>query len=88
MGKIFINICTQSVPDSKDFFTKLGFEFDPMYTHDNAACLKLSENVFVQMMTEAFFKKFGDKDICDSKAQKEFILTIQLDSKEAVDKMV
>ena len=39
----------------------LGFTFNPQFTDDNAACMILSEESFVLLLTEPFFQGFTTK---------------------------
>ena len=37
--KIFVNLAVHDLKRSMDFFGKLGFQFNPQFTDDKAACL-------------------------------------------------
>lgn len=57
--KIFVN-------KSKEFFGKLGFTFNLIFTDDNAACMVISEENYAMLLTKAFFKNFiPGREICD-----------------------
>jgi uncharacterized protein len=49
-----------------EFFKKLGFEFNPQFTDENATCMVVNENIFVMLLVEKFFKTFTQKEICDT----------------------
>jgi hypothetical protein len=42
-----------------DFFSNLGFTFNPRFTDDKAACMVVSDEAFVMLLTEPFFKIRG-----------------------------
>ena len=54
--KIFVNLAVRDLKRSKEFFSKLGFEFNPQFTDDKAACMVLSEEGFVMLLGEQFFR--------------------------------
>jgi predicted lactoylglutathione lyase len=42
-----------------DFFSNLGFTFNPRFTDDKAACMVVSDEAFVMLLTEPSFKIRG-----------------------------
>jgi predicted lactoylglutathione lyase len=86
--KIFLNLPVKDLDKSKDFFTKLGFSFNPQFTDEKAACLVLGENIFSMLLTEPFFSTFTKKDISDARKSTEVLIAIDVDSKEKVREMV
>jgi uncharacterized protein len=85
--KIFVNLPVKDLKRSVDFFTQLGFTFDPRFTNENATCMILGDEAFVMLLVEDFFKTFTKKGIADSRASNEAILAISADSKEEVDQV-
>lgn len=71
-----------------DFFTQLGFTFNPDFTDDKAACMIIEENIFAMLLTEQYFKSFIKKEIADTTKTTETLLALELESREAVDNMV
>ena len=61
--KIFINLPVRDVSASKAFFAKLGFEFNPKFTDENAACMVLSSEGYVMLAADPFFKTFTDREM-------------------------
>ena len=45
--KLFVNLAVRDLKKSMDFFRKLGFEFNPKFTDDKAACMIISEVVLL-----------------------------------------
>eukprot|EP01035_Chromulina_nebulosa_P059971 gene59971-82045_t len=64
--QIFINLAVKDLNKSIAFFTKLGYSFNPQFTDENATCMIVSDNIFVMLLMEPFFKTFTDKEICDT----------------------
>lgn len=86
--KIYVNLPVKDLEKSKDFFTKLGFSFDPRFTDNNAACLILGENIFSMLVKKTFFQTFTKKEVADATKMTEVLLTIDVDSIEAVDELI
>lgn len=86
--KIFVNLPVKDLNKSIQFFTKLGFTFNPQFTDKNATCMIVNENIFVMLLIERFFKTFTKKEITDSKKNTEVIVALSVDSKEKVDNIV
>jgi len=85
---IYVNLPVKDLERSKNFFTELGFSFDPKFTDDKAACLVIGDNIFAMLLTEPFFKTFTRKEICDSTKYTEVLIAIDQESREKVDEMV
>ncbi|HEX5566434.1 MAG TPA: glyoxalase, partial [Streptomyces sp.] len=64
--KIFVNLPVKDLERSADFFTRLGFSFDPRFTDDRAGCLVISDDIYAMLMTEPFFTSFTKKDVPDT----------------------
>ena len=86
--KIFVNLAVRDLERSKDFFTKLGFGFNPQFTDEKAACMILNEDAYVMLLTEAFFKTFTKNAICDTTRQTEGLFALSCESRTEVDEMV
>jgi uncharacterized protein len=86
--KIFVNVPVKDLTRSKEFFTKLGYEFNPQFTDDKAACMVISEDIYAMLLTEAYFKTFTPKPIADATKSTEVLLGLSCDSKDAVNSIV
>lgn len=42
--KIFVNLPVKSLDRAVEFFTQLGFTFNPQFTDDTATCMIVSED--------------------------------------------
>jgi uncharacterized protein len=85
--QIFVNLPVKDLDRSILFFTKLGFEFNPQFTDDNATCMVIGPNIFVMLLVEKFFKNFTKKEICDATKSTEVLLALSADSRERVDEL-
>jgi uncharacterized protein len=86
--QIYVNLPIKDLKRSVEFFTKLGFTFNPQFTDENATCMIVGENIFVMLLVESFFKTFASKPISDATQSTEVLLAISLDSRAAVDEIV
>lgn len=59
--KIFVNLPVKDLNKSIDFFTKLGFSFNPQFTNEEATCMIIGENIFAMLLIEKRFKDFTKK---------------------------
>ncbi|MBD0287378.1 MAG: VOC family protein, partial [Flavisolibacter sp.] len=86
--KIFVNLPVKDLNKSIEFFTKLGFSFNPQFTDDQATCMIISENIFAMLLVEERFKDFTKKEICDATKSTEVLIALDADSREKVDELV
>lgn len=86
--KIFVNLPVLDLPRSVAFFTALGFRFNPQFTDDTAACMIVSDDILVMLLTLPKFKAFTPKPICDAKRSTEVLLCLSCESRARVDELV
>jgi hypothetical protein len=86
--KIFVNLPVKDLQKSIEFFTRLGYTFNPQFTDETATCMIVSEDIFVMLLTHAKFKTFTPKEICDATKSTEALLCLSCESRAAVDEMV
>ena len=86
--KVFVNLAVDDLAKSKDFFAKLGFTFNPKFTDENAACMVLSSEGYVMLLTRPFFKGFTKREICDTSKQTEALIALSCESRAEVDQLV
>lgn len=85
---IFVNLAVKDLKKSMDFFSALGYTFNPQFTDEKAACLVISDTIFAMLLTEPFFQTFTAKKIIDAKSQVEVLTCLSANSKQEVDDMV
>ena len=87
--QIFVNLPVKDLNKSIEFFTKLGFTFNPQFTDENATCMIIGENIYAMLLVEKFFRGFiPGKNITDTKDNIEVLTAISAESREEVDKMI
>jgi len=86
--QMFVNLPVKDLARSKEFFGKLGFAFNPQFSDENAACMVVSDQNFVMLLTEAYFKQFTPKTIADAKKSTEVLVALSRENREAVTDIV
>ena len=85
--KLFVNLPVADLDRSVEFFTKLGFTFDPRFTDETATCMNIGEDAYAMLLVKQRFQDFTKKQIADSTQQTEAILAVSAESREAVDEL-
>lgn len=86
--KLFVNLAVRDLKKAKPFFSTLGFEFNPQFTDDKAACMVVSEEAYVMLLTEPFFRTFTKREPCDTSRQTEGMFALSCTSRAEVDQLV
>lgn len=86
-SQIFVNLPVRDLKKTKEFFTALGFTYNPKFTDDNAACMIVDEGIYVMLLVEEFFKTFTPKEIVDARKSTEVLTAISVDKREKVDEL-
>ena len=86
--KLFVNIVVRDLKASMDFYRKLGFEFNPQFTDENAACMIVSDEAFFMLLTPGHFARFSNRKPSDPRQQTEALYAISCVSRAEVDELV
>ena len=86
--KIFVNLPVKDLKRSMEFFTKLGYKFNPQFTDETAACMIVSDDIYVMLLTHPKFKEFTPKAICDATKSTEVLVCLSCESRDNVNDMV
>ncbi|MBL7683488.1 MAG: glyoxalase/bleomycin resistance/extradiol dioxygenase family protein [Flavipsychrobacter sp.] len=87
-NQIFVNLPVANLQKSIEFFTQVGFTFNPQFTDDKSTCMIIGENIFAMLLVRERFQDFTKKEISDAHKTTEVLLAIDAPSREAVDDMV
>jgi len=88
ISQIFINLPIKNLKKSVDFFTKLGFKFNPQFTDDTSTCMIMGENIFTMLLEEEKFKEFTPKNISDAKKNTEVLIALPFENRKGVDEII
>ena len=83
--QMFLNLPVKDLDKSVQFFTALGFSFNPDFTDENATCMIVNDGAYVMLLVEGYFKTFISKGIADTGSAAEAIVAFSVDSRDAVD---
>ena len=86
--QIFVNLPVGDLPASMAFFTQLGFSFNPQFTDDTAACMVVSDSIYVMLLTHDKFKMFTPNPNGDARKTTEVLLCLSQPDRAAVDALV
>jgi len=86
--EIFVNLPVRDIQKSMEFFSSLGFTFNPQFTDQKAACMIISDKAYVMLLSEPFFRGFTKNDVCDTSRSTEALLALSCESRGEVDQMV
>ena len=85
--KLFVNLAVEDLDRSVEFFTALGFTFNPQFTDENATCMIVSDEAFVMLLVKKRFGDFTKKELADPTTHTEAILALSAESREQVDEL-
>ncbi len=83
---IFINLPVVDLKSSMSFYEAIGFNNNPQFTDETAACMVWSESINVMLLTHEKWRTFTSRPIPPTTSS-EVLLALSCDSREAVDKM-
>ena len=87
--KIFVNLPVKNLKKSIEFFTKLGFTFNPLFSGENAAFMNIVDDTIQAMLTtEPFFKSLIGKPVANAREANEVVICLCCESREEVDSLI
>jgi uncharacterized protein len=84
----FINLPVADLVRTVDFYTAIGFSFNPAFTDATATCMIINETTFAMLLTHPKFDSFLTKPRPDSRATTGTLIALLLESRDEVDAMV
>lgn len=85
--KIFVNLPVASVIRSLAFFGRLGFSFNPQFTGPAAACMVVSDDIYVMLLSHEHFRQFTPGPIGDATAATQVLVCLSCSSRARVDEL-
>jgi predicted lactoylglutathione lyase len=86
--QIFINLPVANLPRTLAFWKALGYVHNPQFTDDTAACIVISEEIYLMALTHAKWREFTSKAICDTSTSAEVSLCLSCASRAQVDELI
>ena len=85
---IFVNLPVTDLERSKRFYEAVGARNEPKFTNDQAACMVLSDTIFVMLLRHEFYSTFTQKQIADATQTSQVLIALSCDSPAQVDQIV
>jgi predicted lactoylglutathione lyase len=82
---LFLNLPVGDLDAAMTFFTRLGFAFDPRFTNQECACMVVSDQAYVMLLTRGRFADFTPTPVADAHTVTEALVCESADSREDVD---
>jgi predicted lactoylglutathione lyase len=82
---LFLNLPVADLGASRDFFAKLGFDFDEKFCDEGAACMVVSEQAYVMLLQRDRFADFVTRPVADAKEATALTACVSAASREEVD---
>ncbi|HEX6981695.1 MAG TPA: VOC family protein [Balneolaceae bacterium] len=86
--QIFVNLPVKDLDKSKAFYEQLGFTINPQWTDETAACVVISDTIYVMLLTHEKFSQFTDKEIADTHKTVQVLNALSTGSKEEVSDLL
>lgn len=86
--QIFFNLPVSDLPKAKAFYQALGFANNPQFSDVSAACMVISDTIFVMLATHDKFREFTPKAVCDTSKAVEVLINLSCESPAEVDDLV
>lgn len=87
-SQIFVNLPVSNLAKSKAFYEAMGFTINTQFSDDTSACMVLSDNINVMLLTHSKWEQFTSRAIPNAKETAQVMLCISQDNKKDVDSMV
>ncbi|MGH1517709.1 VOC family protein [Chryseobacterium sp. JK1] len=88
INEIYVNLPVKDVQKTRTFWAALGFSINEKFSNDQAVSVIMKENhIYGMFLREDFFQTFTNRPFAKGDTT-QVLLTISLNSREAVDHMV
>jgi hypothetical protein len=85
MQHVFVNLPVTDLPRARAFYAALGFAFDERFSDDRAACVVVSEHIYLMILTRDRFADFAPRPAGDPSRETSVLVALSRGTREAVD---
>jgi len=85
---IFVNLPVADVAKSRLFYQALGFAINEAFSDEKAACVVVSETIYIMILRRDYFKTFVALPVGDASAQVSALCALSCESRAEVDGMM
>lgn len=82
---IFVNLPVRDLPRAVAFYEAVGATKNAQFSDDTAACMVISDTIYVMLLTHPKFADFSPRPIADAHAATGMLLALSQDSRAEVD---
>lgn len=82
---IFVNLPVKDLRNSMQFYEALGYKRNPQFTDETAACIVISDTIYVMLGTHTKFKELTPKEIADPTKVCHTLISLSCESRSAVE---
>ncbi|HEY4081053.1 MAG TPA: VOC family protein [Burkholderiaceae bacterium] len=86
--QIFVNLPVSNLAKAKALYEAIGAVNNPQFSDDTAACMVVSDTIYVMLLTHAKWATFTKKPISDAHRASEVMLCLSAENRQAVDSLV
>jgi predicted lactoylglutathione lyase len=83
---LFVGLPVTNLPASIAFYKALGFQQNPQFSDDSAACMVWSESIYAMLLTHAKWRTFTDRPLPPA-GTSAVMLSLSMEDRGAVDTM-
>jgi uncharacterized protein len=84
----FVNLPVKNLAATTEFFTKLGFQFNPQFANEQSTCMVISDTTAAMLHLEPVFNGFTGQQRSDDPTTREVIVGLSAESPDEVDSLV
>lgn len=85
--KVFMNLPVRDLDRSKAFFEALGWSINPNFTDATAACVVVSEEIHVMLLTHQKFGEFSPRPVAPMDVA-EVLIALGVESPDQLNRIV
>jgi len=85
--RAYLNLAVSNLPRTRVFFLALGFKVNEQFCDEATLAFDLSESSGVMFLSQSKFAPFTPHRIANAHEETEILTALQLETREAVDKM-
>jgi len=82
---IFVNLPVSDLKRSISFYESLGWKVNPKFSDETAACIVISPEIYVMVLTHPKFQEFTSRKLADANQNTEVITALSAESKDEVN---
>lgn len=84
---IFVNLPVSDLDRSKRFYEALGFTINPQFTDDTAACVVVSDTIFLMILTRDRFAGFAPLPVAQTSETTAALIALSREDRDGVDRI-